>query len=223
MAPSAPPPPLLPSLPQLIAHFLRDSGVSPSSPSPACDLQKLIRPDYMPSQYETSLTAFLEDASIADFADLPRPSVDLRDLVEEYNVDKLRSAMLLLKVTDGPKDEEEILKREVDEESLPKKVRSSGTSGGSSSPLSVKLTNIYSFAPASSRSCGPWETYTLPTSLPLHLTMYLSGKPTTLTHSRTELKLNVASHSPPPTGRSTRLQLRTCSVLLCARHNCTWT
>jgi hypothetical protein len=73
-------------------------------------------------QYEASLSAFLKDASIADFADLPRPSVDLRDLVEEYNVDKLRSAMLLLKVTEGPQDEEEILKREVNEESIPKKV-----------------------------------------------------------------------------------------------------
>lgn len=41
-------------------------------------------------------------------------------------MDKLRDAMLLLKVTEGPQDEEEILKREVNEESIPKKVSTKG-------------------------------------------------------------------------------------------------
>lgn len=48
-------------------------------------------------------------------------------------MDKLRDAMLLLKVTEGPQDEEEILKREVDEESIPKKVSTARGTGGSSS------------------------------------------------------------------------------------------
>lgn len=143
-----------------------------------------------PTQYETSLAAFLEDASIADFADLPRPSVDLRDLVEEYNVDKLRSAMLLLKVTEGPKDEEEILKREVDEESLPKKVRSSRPEDRAHRCLSSSPT-FPPLRPRLSRSCGPWETCTSPTSLPSHRTTCPSGEPTVLSHSRTVLKLNL--------------------------------
>jgi len=48
----------------------------------------------------------------------------LREVVEEYNVEKLRSAMLLLKVDQGDAEEEAILKREVKEEDLPKKVSS---------------------------------------------------------------------------------------------------
>ena len=54
----------------------------------------------------------------------------MREIVEEYNVEKLRKAMLLLKVDQGDREEEAILKREVKEEDLPKKV--SSTSEGRS-------------------------------------------------------------------------------------------
>ncbi|KAL7413766.1 WD40-repeat-containing domain protein [Mrakia frigida] len=101
MAPTPTPAKLvLPSIQQLVAHYLLSSG------------------------YEASLAAFLKETSVSssDFADSPRPSVDLREVVEEYNVEKLRSAMLLLKVDQGGGQEEAILKREVKEEDLPKKV-----------------------------------------------------------------------------------------------------
>lgn len=109
-------------------------------------------------QYSTSLAAFLHDTSIssADFTSSPRPSVDLRDLVEEYNVDKLRSAMLLLKVKQDGGDEEAILKLEINDEDLPKKV-SELTHLDLTSPT-LELTSV------SCRSSKPSETSTWLTS-----------------------------------------------------------
>lgn len=87
------------TLPILVANYLRSSG------------------------FDSTLAAFLQDSSIdrAILDDLSPSQIDLRDLVELYNIDKLKQAQLLAKV-EVNEEEDAILESKLDPESTPARV-----------------------------------------------------------------------------------------------------
>jgi hypothetical protein len=89
------------SLPLLIAHYLSQSG------------------------YTSTLATYLSElpASESLSTPIPKPPIDLRDLVEAYNLEQLKAASLLQKATDGEDSEEDaVLGVKLEEHLVPKTV-----------------------------------------------------------------------------------------------------